>query len=308
VASTAGGTVMLTNVPGGSGKRKAYVPRCALAAPNTHTQHVDPLPEAVCKSVCLSVCLCVCVSMWTRLAHAVRASCVGVCRQGEAVSAPGAPGTQPPQKKRSRTNPLAALEVRPAHAPSNSICIHMQMERERSRVYVCMCVCLRAYTCACVCGVAQTLPIYKGKPPCPPLCGPTPPARDYVMQRGDVVAARPSKARDGLQEWMLATVVRYYPGRQRYEVEDVVEEDDGDDGEAAGTRKKYAVAADAIIPMPKSLPDPSKQVRRPHTHADMLRSPRVGGCSAPVCMLCVGMQVYVPACSCAYACGDWLRV
>ena len=107
----------------------------------------------------------------------------------------------------------------------------------------------------------QGLPIYKGKNPCPPLCGPNPAAPDYIMQKGDTVAARTSKPKDVPQEWILATVVRYYAGRQRYEVEDV-EEDEGD-GKQPGTRKKYTLSADAIIPMPKSLPDPAKNVRRP---------------------------------------------
>lgn len=72
------------------------------------------------------------------------------------------------------------------------------------------------------------------------------------------MAARTSKKGDQ-QEWILATVVRYYAGRQRYEVEDI---DDGEDEEKQpGTRKKYTLPADAIIPMPKSLPDPSKGVR-----------------------------------------------
>ena len=107
----------------------------------------------------------------------------------------------------------------------------------------------------------QGLPIYKGKNPCPPLCGPNPAAPDYIMQKGDTVAARTSKPKDAQQEWILATVVRFYAGRQRYEVEDV-EEEEGD-GKQPGTRKKYTLSADAIIPMPKSLPDPSKMVRCP---------------------------------------------
>lgn len=80
------------------------------------------------------------------------------------------------------------------------------------------------------------------------------------MKKGDNVAARTSKQRDQ-NEWILAAIVRHIPQRNRYEVEDV-EEDESGAGPADGQRKKYILPQDALIPLPKSLPDPSKKVRR----------------------------------------------
>jgi len=51
----------------------------------------------------------------------------------------------------------------------------------------------------------------------------------------------------------------HYAGRNRYEVEDV-EEDDTSEIKGQTTRKKYTMSADAIIALPTTLPDPSKKV------------------------------------------------
>jgi hypothetical protein len=102
------------------------------------------------------------------------------------------------------------------------------------------------------------LPIFNGRGPCPPLCGPNPAAPDYVMKKGDLVAARITKPKDPNQEWILATITKH-ANKTKYEVEDV-EEEETLNNKGAFTRKKYTLSVDAIIPLPKSLPDPTKRL------------------------------------------------
>jgi hypothetical protein len=56
-------------------------------------------------------------------------------------------------------------------------------------------------------------------------------------------------------------LLRYYAGRNRYEVEDVEEEEVSDGKGGYVARKKYTLQADAILPLPTSLPDPSKKAQ-----------------------------------------------
>jgi len=57
--------------------------------------------------------------------------------------------------------------------------------------------------------------------------------------------------------YFIFSVSEFIYSFHRYEVEDVEEE------EAGVGKKKYSLPADAIIPLPKSLPEPSKKLEFP---------------------------------------------
>jgi len=72
---------------------------------------------------------------------------------------------------------------------------------------------------------AQTLPLWIGKPgeKPPPLCGSIPPDSNYVAKVGDMVAAL-TRSPEGDENWILAEVVSYNGSTQKYEVDDIDEE------------------------------------------------------------------------------------
>lgn len=72
---------------------------------------------------------------------------------------------------------------------------------------------------------AQTLPLFVGKvgEKAPPLCGAVPADRNYVAKEGDMVAAL-VKVTEGEENWILAEVVSYNPNTAKYEVDDILKE------------------------------------------------------------------------------------
>lgn len=57
----------------------------------------------------------------------------------------------------------------------------------------------------------------------PPLCGGIPSDNNYVAKMGDMVAAR-VRAADGDENWILAEVVSYNHMTNKYDVDDIDEE------------------------------------------------------------------------------------
>jgi SAGA-associated factor 29 len=83
-----------------------------------------------------------------------------------------------------------------------------------------------------------------------PLCGAIPAPPDYIIPEGSAVAAKTAKANNKRPaEWLLATVVRYIPDKQKYEVVDA------DPDEDLATRKRYVLPRKSIIPLPTSVPE-----------------------------------------------------
>lgn len=73
---------------------------------------------------------------------------------------------------------------------------------------------------------AQTLPLFVGKPgeKSPPLCGAVPADPNYIAKVGDMVAAL-VKVNVNEENWILAEVVSYDSVTNKYEVDDIDEED-----------------------------------------------------------------------------------
>lgn len=77
----------------------------------------------------------------------------------------------------------------------------------------------------------------------------SPTGSDIVLKPGTTVAAKP-----GNSDWMLASVVRKIPEKNKYEVEDV------DEDPQHKKRRRYILPMSAIIPIPTAVPIPGPPV------------------------------------------------
>ncbi|OXU29395.1 hypothetical protein TSAR_015210 [Trichomalopsis sarcophagae] len=89
---------------------------------------------------------------------------------------------------------------------------------------------------------AQTLPLYVGKTPGakpPSLCGCIPAENSYVAKMGDMVAAF-VKNLEGEENWILAEVMSFNHSNNKYEVDDVDEEE----------QVRHIVSRRRVVPLP----------------------------------------------------------
>ncbi|XP_076267190.1 SAGA-associated factor 29 isoform X2 [Rhynchophorus ferrugineus] len=95
---------------------------------------------------------------------------------------------------------------------------------------------------------AQTLPLFVGKvgEKAPPLCGAIPAERNYVAKVGDTVVAL-AKLVDK-EDWIVAEVVSYNPGTTKYEVEDILKEQNQKD--------RHTLGKGRVIPLPLMRANP----------------------------------------------------
>lgn len=84
---------------------------------------------------------------------------------------------------------------------------------------------------------AQTLPLFVSKPgeKVPPLCGAVPAESNYIAKAGDIVAAVVVD-----EEWILAEVVQFLSGQNKYEVDDIDDEQ----------KDRHVLSKRKIIPLP----------------------------------------------------------
>ncbi|KAJ8943034.1 hypothetical protein NQ318_022578 [Aromia moschata] len=106
---------------------------------------------------------------------------------------------------------------------------------------------------------AQTLPLYVskiGEKP-PPLCGAVPAEQNYVAKVGDMVAAL-VKDSDGIGDnWILAEVVSYNHSTSKYEVDDILKEQN--------QKGRHNLCRRRVIPLPlmKANPETDPQALFP---------------------------------------------
>lgn len=93
---------------------------------------------------------------------------------------------------------------------------------------------------------AQTLPLFVSKPndKVPPLCGAIPALSNYIAKPGDMVAAL-VKGVEG-EVWILAEVVQFLHGHNKYEVDDIDEEQ----------KDRHVLSKRKIIPLPLMRANP----------------------------------------------------
>lgn len=94
---------------------------------------------------------------------------------------------------------------------------------------------------------AQTLPLYVSKigEKVPPLCGAVAADSSYVAKMGDMVAAL-VKSSKGEINWILATVVSYIPSQNKYEIDDIDEEQ----------KERYIISKCKVMPLPLMRANP----------------------------------------------------
>lgn len=95
---------------------------------------------------------------------------------------------------------------------------------------------------------AQTLPLYVGKTPGakpPPLCGAIPAEPTYIAKMGDMVAALVKSNEDG-ENWILAEVVQFNPATNKYEVDDIDEEQ----------KDRHTLSRRRVVPLPLMRANP----------------------------------------------------
>ncbi|XP_012258780.1 SAGA-associated factor 29 isoform X1 [Athalia rosae] len=95
---------------------------------------------------------------------------------------------------------------------------------------------------------AQTLPLYVGKSPGakpPPLCGAIPAELTYIAKMGDMVAAL-VKGSEEEENWILAEVVQYNPTANKYEVDDIDEEQ----------KDRHVLSKRRVVPLPLMRANP----------------------------------------------------
>lgn len=95
---------------------------------------------------------------------------------------------------------------------------------------------------------AITLPLWIGrtdqeKPP--PLCGAVPSESSYISKPGDYVAAR-VRGSDGDENWILAEVISFNAGTNKYEVDDIDEEG----------KERHLLSRRRIVPLPLMKANP----------------------------------------------------
>lgn len=94
---------------------------------------------------------------------------------------------------------------------------------------------------------AQTLPLFVSKPgeKVPPLCGAVPAESNYIAKPGDMVAALVNGVEEG-ENWILAEVVHFLSGQNKYEVADIDEEQ----------KDRHVLSKRKIIPLPLMRANP----------------------------------------------------
>lgn len=94
---------------------------------------------------------------------------------------------------------------------------------------------------------AQTLPLFISKPgeKVPPLCGAVPAESNYIAKAGDIVAALVKGVEDE-ENWILAEVVQFLTGQNKYEVDDIDEEQ----------KDRHVLSKRKIIPLPLMRANP----------------------------------------------------
>ncbi|GAB6029007.1 SAGA HAT/Core module component [Chamberlinius hualienensis] len=94
---------------------------------------------------------------------------------------------------------------------------------------------------------ALTLPLWIGKidEKPPPLCGAIPPDNSYIAKVGDMVAAL-AKGSDGDENWILAEVVHYNHSTNKYEVDDIDEEQ----------KERHVLSRRRVVPLPLMRANP----------------------------------------------------
>ncbi|XP_063700649.1 SAGA-associated factor 29 [Culicoides brevitarsis] len=94
---------------------------------------------------------------------------------------------------------------------------------------------------------AQTLPLFVSKPgeKIPPLCGAVQAEAGYVAKPGDMVAAL-VKGLEEEENWILAEVVQFLPGVNKYEVDDIDEEQ----------KDRHILSKRKIVPLPLMRANP----------------------------------------------------
>nr|XP_054749507.1 SAGA-associated factor 29-like [Lytechinus pictus] len=95
---------------------------------------------------------------------------------------------------------------------------------------------------------AITLPLWIGrteqeKPP--PLCGAIPAESSYISKPGDYIAAR-VRGSDGDENWILAEVISFNSGTNKYEVDDIDEEG----------KERHLLSRRRIVPLPLMKANP----------------------------------------------------
>lgn len=99
-----------------------------------------------------------------------------------------------------------------------------------------------------VLSIAQTLPLYVGKTPGakpPPLCGAIPAEPTYIAKMGDMVAAL-VKGSEEEENWILAEVVQFNPATNKYEVDDIDEEQ----------KDRHTLSRRRVVPLPLMRANP----------------------------------------------------
>lgn len=94
---------------------------------------------------------------------------------------------------------------------------------------------------------AQTLPLFVSKPgeKIPPLCGSITADNSYVAKPGDMVAAL-VKGLEDEENWILAEVVQYISSANKYEVDDIDEEQ----------KDRHILSKRRIVPLPLMRANP----------------------------------------------------
>lgn len=94
---------------------------------------------------------------------------------------------------------------------------------------------------------AQTLPLFVSKvgEKVPPLCGAIPADSNYIAKPGDMVAAL-VKDVDEEENWILAEVVSFISSQNKYEVDDIDEEQ----------KDRHVLSKCRVIPLPLMRANP----------------------------------------------------
>ncbi|XP_069681870.1 SAGA-associated factor 29 isoform X1 [Periplaneta americana] len=94
---------------------------------------------------------------------------------------------------------------------------------------------------------AQTLPLWVGKlgEKAPPLCGAIPAEPTYIAKMGDMVAALVKGAEEE-ENWILAEVVQFNAGTNKYEVDDIDEEQ----------KDRHILSRRRVVPLPLMRANP----------------------------------------------------
>lgn len=94
---------------------------------------------------------------------------------------------------------------------------------------------------------AKTLPLFVSKmgERIPPLCGANPAESSYIAKPGDMVAAL-VRGLDDEENWILAEVVSFLPSQNKYEVDDIDEEQ----------KDRHILSKCRVVPLPLMRANP----------------------------------------------------